>query len=158
MPSELADAEQLIGRIELRHRKHELAESHLRQALTQHTEQGNARGAALDRSLLIDLGLAIEDGSALREHTAGLKELLGDLLHSSIVESLNLRMFLALSWLRLHDTRVDDPLPHLEHAYREVLRKAFPLDPERRHQFLFEVPDNREIVERATHVGLETPD
>ncbi len=155
MPSELADAEHLIGRIELRYRKHDLAQAHLKRALAQHTQQGNARGAALDRSLLIELGLVTEDGSALREHTAGLKELLAGLRHSSIVESLNYRMFLGLSWLRLHDTRVDDPLPHLEQAYREVLRKAFPLDPERRHQFLFEVPDNRGIVERATHLGLD---
>ncbi|MDH3403531.1 MAG: tetratricopeptide repeat protein [Acidobacteriota bacterium] len=158
MPSELADAEQLIGRIELRHRKHDLARSHLDRALAAHLGQGNSRGAALDRSLLIDLGIATEDGSALREHTAGLKELLAGLQHSSIVESLNYRMFLGLSWLRLHDARVDDPRPYLEHAYREVLRKAFPLDPERRHQFLFEVPDNRAILDLATHEGLDAPD
>jgi hypothetical protein len=84
-----------------------------------------------------------------------LSELLTELQQSSIVESLSFRMFRALSWLRLHDARVEDPLPHLEHAYREVLRKAVHLDPERRHQFLFKVPDNRAIVEYATREGLE---
>lgn len=158
MPAEVADAEQLIGRIELAHRKHDLARTHLTRALEQHTAHGDARGAAMGRSWLIDLGLATEDGSALREHTAGLKELLPQLQHSSVVESLSFRMFRGLSWLRLHDTRVEDPLPYLEHAYREVLRKAFPLDPERRHQFLFEVPDNRAIVELATRKGLAAPE
>jgi tetratricopeptide (TPR) repeat protein len=154
MAAEVAYAEQLIGRIELAYRKHDLARGHLSRALAQHLAHGDARGAAQARSGLIDLGLATEDGSALREQSAGLKELLPELQHSSIVESLSLRMFRGLSWLRLHDTRVDDPIPYLEHAYREVLRKAFPLDPERRHQFLYEVPDNRAIVELATRQGL----
>jgi len=157
MPAELADAEWLIGRLELSHRRHDLARGHLERALGQHTEQGNARGAALDHAGLIDIGLAAEDGSALRRHTAGLSELLTELQQSSVVESLSFRMFRALSWLRLHDTQVDDPLPHLQHAYGEVLRKAAPLDPERRHQFLFKVPDNRAIVEYATREGLEAP-
>jgi tetratricopeptide (TPR) repeat protein len=158
MPAGLAEADRLIGRIELSHRKYELARAHLERALAKHTEQANARGAALDHCWLIELGLAKEDGAALRRHTAGLSELLTELQHSSVVESLSYRMFRGLSWLRLHDARVEDPLPHLESAYREVLRKARPLDPERRHQFLFEVPDNRAIVDFATRQGLEAPD
>lgn len=158
MPGAVADAELLIGRIELSHRKHDLARNHLTRALARHTADGDDRGAALGHSWLIDLGLVTEDGSALREHTARLKELLPQLQHSSIVESLSLRMFRGLSWLRLHDTRVDDPRPYLDHAYREVLRKAFPLDPGRRHQFLFEVPDNRTILELATREGLAAPE
>jgi len=157
MPAELADAEQLIGRIEHSHRRHEAAVSHLERALEKHTDQGNARGTALDHAWLIDIALGAEDGSALRRHTSGLQKLLPELLHSSIFESLSYRMFRGLSWLRLHDTRVEDPRPHLEHGYREVLRKAFPLDPDRRHQFLFEVQDNREILDAATHEGLATP-
>ncbi|MCZ6508432.1 MAG: tetratricopeptide repeat protein, partial [Acidobacteria bacterium] len=157
MPAELADAEQLIGRIELVHRKYELARTYLENALKQHSAQDNARGAALDHTWLIDLGLAAEDGSSLREHTAGLKELLPELQQSSIVESLNYCMFQGLSWLRLHDPRVEDPRAYLEKAYREVLRKAFPLDPDRRHQFLFEVTDNRDILDLAAHEGLKVP-
>ena len=80
---------------------------------------------------------------------------MNELRQASAVERLSFRMFRALSWLRLHDARVEDPLPYLENAYKEVLRKAFPLDPERRHQFLFGVPDNRAIVEHATREGLE---
>jgi tetratricopeptide (TPR) repeat protein len=158
MPSELAEADRLIGRIELSHRKYDLARTHLELALEQHVEQGNARGAALDHSWMIELALANEDGAALRRHTARLSQLLTELQNSSIVESLSYRMFRALSWLRLHDASVEDPLPHLESAYREVLRKALPLDPERRHQFLFEVPDNRAIVDLATRQGLEAPE
>ena len=157
MSAELADAEQLIGRIELNHRKYASARAHLERALGQHTGQGSSRGAAQDHSWLIELGLATEDGSTLREHTAGLSDLLTELQHSSIVESLNFRMFRGLSWLRLHDTQVEDSLPYLEKAYREVLRKAFPLDTERRHHFLFEVPDNRAILELATSKGLDAP-
>ena len=140
------------------HRRYDLARTHLERALKQHGEQGNARGEALGHAYLIELGLVLEDGSALRRHTDGLSKLLEELQQSSIVESLSLRMFRALSWLRLHDDRVEDPLPHLDHAYREVLRKAFPLDPERRHQYLFEVPDNRAIVDFATHEGFEPED
>jgi tetratricopeptide (TPR) repeat protein len=158
MPAEIADADQLIGRIELAHRKYQLARSELQYALKQHLAQGNARGAALDHSWLIDLGLTTEDGSALREHIASLKELLPELQHSSIVERLNYSMFRGLSWLRLHDARVEDPKPYLQKAYHEVLRKAFPLDPERRHHFLFEVLDNRAILDLATHEGLAAPE
>ncbi len=158
MPDELGDAERLIGRIELRRRRYEPAREHLLRALERHAKANNARGCAIDRAALIDLGITTEDGSALREHTGELEKLLCGLQHSSIIESLNYRMYRGLSWLRLHDTRVEDPRPYLEHAYREVLRKAFPLDPERRHQFLFEVMDNRGIVELATREGLEAPE
>lgn len=155
MPSELAEAERLIGQIELSHRRYDRAREHLERALERHEEQADARGTALAHALLIDVGLATEDGSALRRHTAGLGGLMNELRQASAVERLSFRMFRALSWLRLHDARVEDPLPYLENAYKEVLRKAFPLDPERRHQFLFGVPDNRAIVEHATREGLE---
>ncbi len=157
MSAELADAEQLVARIEISRRRYDDAGEYLERALAQHREAGNSRGAAVDHALAIGLGIATEDGSMLRQHTAELEELLPDLHHSSEIESLNYRMYEGLSWLRLHDAKVEDPRKFLEQAYAEVLRKAFPLDPEQRHHYLFEVADNRAIVEQATREGLEAP-
>ena len=56
--------------------------------------------------------------------------------------------------VRERGTEAADPLPHLQSAYREILRKASHLEPQLRHHFLFQIAEHREILETATREGL----
>ena len=46
------------------------------------------------------------------------------------------------------------PTDALKRAYDRLMAKASHLSPELRHRFLFQIPENREIVDEATAAGL----
>ncbi len=68
------------------------------------------------------------------------------------------QLYHAAEWLRGKGHQVEDPLPHLERAYTELMRETGFLAPELRQRFLFQVPVHQAIVDAATRRGLGLPD
>ncbi len=150
----LADAEELLGRIRFGQRKFEEARSRFETALGLHRKQGDAKACGFDQAWLLETALALDDDPAIRKFVADLKSTMTDLGEFDLSEILSFRLYRGLDWLREHGRKVGDPLPYLERAYRQVLRKAGHLEPAQRHRFLFQIPDNQAIVEIATRQGL----
>ena len=67
------------------------------------------------------------------------------------------QLFRAGEWLRGKGLAKEDPLPHLERAYAELMRETSFLAPEHRQRFLFQVPTHQAIVDAATRRGLGMP-
>ncbi len=154
LTSSLAKAEQLLGRIRLSQRKHDEAERHLASALDEHRRIGDRFAAGLDLGWLLEMALLTDNHDQIRRYTTDLREIVATREQADLGEHLDFRLYRGLVWLQDHGHKVGDPLPYLERAYREILRKASDLDPELRHRYLFQVPDNLEIVETATHCGV----
>lgn len=149
-----ADAEQLLGRVQVGLRRYETALRHFQTALELHRAMDNKVSAAFDLAYLVDLGLTMEDEDAVAHHTLALEEALKELARPELEEQLHFRLFRGLHWLKRRGRSDADPQPSLERAYRELFRKASHLEPERRHYFLFQIDDYRHIVEAASRAGL----
>ena len=154
LSSRLADTEQLMGRIRLSQRRHDDAERHLTTALDSHRAIGNRFAAGLDLGWLLELALLTEKEDRIRSHTGDLREIVSTRDQADLGEQLDFRLYQGLVWLTDHGYKVGDPLPYLERAYQEILRKASDLEPELRHSYLFQIPDNLEITETATRCHL----
>ncbi len=150
----LADAEELLGRIRFSQRKFEEARSRFETALDLHRKLGDEKACGFDQAWLLESAIALGDDAGIRKFVADLKSTTTDLGEFELSEILSFRLYRGLDWLREHGRKVGDPLPYLERAYRQVLRKAAHLEPEQRHRFLFQIPDNQAIVEIATRQGL----
>jgi tetratricopeptide (TPR) repeat protein len=152
----LADAEQLLGKIQIRLRQLDSAKRHLETALEMHWEKGNQRSVAFDVAHLLQLALLQEDSAGVSRLTADLEQAVGRLPQPDLEEQLHFQIYQAARWQRERGVDTTDPQSHLQRSYREVFRKASHLDPELRHQFLFQIEEYREILEEGTRAGLTT--
>jgi tetratricopeptide (TPR) repeat protein len=149
-----ADAEQLLGRIQMRLRQFDSARRHLVTALDAHRDRNNQLALAFDQAYLIELALIVEDDDEVAQHTLGLKYAMARLSRPELAELLHYHLYRGLDRLKDRTQQPDDPLAHLKRAYSELFRKASHLDPELRHHFLFQIAEHREIIEEATRAGL----
>ncbi len=150
----LADAEELLGRIRFGQRKFEEARGRFETALGLHRKLGDAKACGFDQAWLLETALALDDDAGIRKSVGDLKSTMTDLGEFDLSEILSFRLYRGLDWLQRKGRKVGDPLPYLARAYRQVLRKAAHLEPDQRHRFLFQIPDNQTIVEIATRQGL----
>jgi glutathione S-transferase len=65
-------------------------------------------------------------------------------------------LFLGARWLAARGVRVPEPLPFLQRAYQELLRKTSFLEPALRQRFL-RIPEHQAIVDAATVARLPLP-
>lgn len=151
----LADADQLLGRVQLARRHLAEAEQHLAAALEGHRRQQDEAACAFDLAWLIELAQEADQVNAVDRRVRELQTVRARLSRVEMAEVLDHRLFRALEWLAERRVDLDDPLPYLQRAYEQVLGKAGHLRPEHRHRFLYDVRDNREVVEAATRLGLE---
>lgn len=150
----LADADQLLARIQLQRRHLAEAEEHLRSAMEGHRKQEDEGAYAFDLAWLIQVAQESEQVAPADRTVHELQTVRARLARVEMAEVLDHRLFLGLEWLARHGVNLDDPQPYLKRAWEQLLAKAGHLRPEHRHRFLYDVPDNREIVEAATRLGL----
>jgi tetratricopeptide (TPR) repeat protein len=149
-----ADAEQLLGRIQMRLRQFDSAKRHLDTALESHREKHDLLATAFDQAYLIDLALIVEDNDEVALNTVGLLDAMGKLVRPELAELLHYHLYRGLEWLKDHGRPLGEPLPSLERAYSELFGKASHLQPELRHHFLFQIAEHREIIDEAARAGL----
>jgi tetratricopeptide (TPR) repeat protein len=152
----LADAEQLLGMIQIRLRQSKSARRHLETALAMHREKGNQRSVAFDVAHLLQLALIEENPAEVSQLTTDLEEAVRLLARPDLEEQLHFQIFQSWQWQSQQGDDTADPQPHLKRAYRELFRKASHLDPELRHQFLFQISEYRKILEEGSRAGLTT--
>jgi len=152
----LADAEQLLGKIQIRLRQNDSARRHLKTALDMHREKGNQRSVAFDLAHLVQLALVEENKADVSRLTTALEEAVELLPRPDLEEQLHFQLFQSCQWQRQQGETSADPQSYLGKSYREVFRKASHLDPDLRHQFLFQISDYREILEEGSRAGLTT--
>ncbi|MGB5160266.1 MAG: tetratricopeptide repeat protein [Thermoanaerobaculia bacterium] len=150
----LADAELLLGRIGLQQRRFDSVLEHLSSALEVHREVGDDEAVGFDLAMLIRLAINTEEIEETAQWSDQLLEHLQNLPRAELLEEIQFGLYRGLTWLRERGAEAADPLPHLQSAYREILRKASHLEPQRRHHFLFQIAEHREILEAGTHAGL----
>ncbi len=150
----LADADQVLGRIQLRRRRFDEARQHLSAAREAHLGSEDLEAAAFDEAALLEVALSTAQPEAARRVLDDLVERRARLERPELSERLDYAIFRALDWLAARQVAVEPARPYLERAYAQVLTKAGHLTPELRHRFLFEVPANRDIVEAATRLGI----
>jgi tetratricopeptide (TPR) repeat protein len=149
----LGDAEQLLGRIRLKQRHFEDSRQHLDAAINIHQQHGDIMAATFDRAWLLETSIAVSDHRRIEELCSGLEAVLETLRYPELGETLDLRLYHGLEWLRQRGRQVD-PLKALRRGYRELYRKTELLSADLRNAFLFQIPDNRAIVNAATLHGL----
>ena len=152
----LAEAEQLLGRIQIRLRLNDSARRHLQTALELHRQKGNQRSTAFSLAYLLKLALIEEKADETSRLTAELHEVLNKLARPELQEQLHFQLYQSYRWLAEQGDSQADPKPFLDSAYREVFRKASHLNPDLRHQFLFQISEYREILEEGSRAGLTT--
>jgi len=150
----LGDAEQLLGRILLRQRQVATAEQHFEEALRLHERHGDAQAMAHDYGWMLELALVEGNREVLLETSSLLDALLARLAQPEREEILLYRLFKAFEWLRLRQLAVPDASDYLRRACDELMRKTGFLEPERRHEFLFQIREHEELIEAATHHGV----
>ncbi len=153
----LADAELLLGRVLLRHNQLAEAASHLASARRIHGARGDRAAAAGDIGWQLALEIQAQRGEDLLTLGGELDRYLEDHPYPELGEVLDLQLFRALEWLHRQDGDLDDALRYLRRGYRNLLRKTAYLEPGSRHAFLFQVPQNRDLLAAATRHGLSLP-
>lgn len=149
-----AEAEQLLGRIQLSRRQPQEARGYLQRALAYHRDRGDRVAAAFDRAFLLDAALAEDSQDEVMTLTRQLGGFLAGDSYPEQGERLDYRMFRGLEFLRELGIETEDPEPFLRRAYQALLAKAGLLDPPLRQVFLYQIPDNEAIVLAATKAGL----
>lgn len=150
----LGDAEQLLGRIRLDQRHYQDAAEHFRTAIGYHQQHGDIRASTFDRAFLLEACLALSQEKEIERLCTDLTAVIETLRYPELGEKLDLRLYQGLEWLRQrgHDT---DPLPPLRRAYQELYRKTELLSSDLRNRFLYQIDDNRRIINAATLHGLK---
>ncbi|MGH9464344.1 MAG: tetratricopeptide repeat protein, partial [Thermoanaerobaculia bacterium] len=150
----VADADQLLGRIQLRRRRFDEARQHLAAARETHLRTEELEAVAFDEAWLLEAALSTDQSNAAERSLRALLDRRARLERPELAERLDYRIFRGLDWLAARNVPAEEARPYLERAYEQVLAKAGHLAPELRHRFLLEVPANREIVEAATRLGI----
>ncbi len=153
----LGDAEQLLGRLTLRQHQPGEGRRHLAAAYRIHSARGDRQAAAFDLGWQLELDLAERDRDAAEESARTLDAYLDEHRYPEQGEILDLHLFHALQWLRGGEDGGEDSLRYLRRGYRNLLRKTAYLEPGARHGFLFQVPQNRELLAAATRLGVSLP-
>jgi tetratricopeptide (TPR) repeat protein len=153
----LADAELLLGRGLLRQNQLDEAASHLASARRIHGARRDAAAVAWDLGWQLALEIQAQREGDLLTLGGELDRYLQDHPYPELGEVLDLHLFRALEWLHREDGEVDDALRYLRRGYRNLLRKTAYLEPGSRHSFLFQVPQNRDLLAAATRHGLSLP-
>lgn len=154
----LGQAERLLGCILLQQRNWNDAEGHLNEAIRIHARRGDQQEHAHDLAWRLELGL--QQGGRAAEifrDAAALERLLEELPHPAGAELLFFRLHQGLAWLEKNGFEVHDKLGPLRRAYQELLRKTQFLEPGRRHQFLFQIAENQQILDAATRQHISLP-
>jgi len=152
-----ADAEQLLGRIQLRLRHGDAALANLEEAARLHRELGKGSSLLADLAYRIAAEIAGgrgEDVLAAYEKLAKERPLLDN---APLRELSDLHLYLAAEWLEEHHGKKLEPLAHLERSYDELMRQTAFLAPAMRQRFLFQVPLHRTIIDAATRRDLSLP-
>jgi tetratricopeptide (TPR) repeat protein len=155
----MARAERLLGRVLLARRRLGAAHGHLAHALELDRERGDHPAVAFDHAWLLEEAMAAGRAEDVRRHADALAEHVAQALareaYPDLGERLDLRVHRALTWLLDQGSPVAaDPVLPLQRAYAALMRKVGHLEPELRQRFLYQVAENRAIVEAATRAGL----
>jgi len=152
-----ADAEQLLGRIQLRLRRNDAALANLEEAVRIHRELGKGSSLLADLAYRIEVEIArgrTEAVLAAFEKLAVERPMLDN---APLRELSDFHLYLAARWLEERGGRNGDVLGPLKRSYEELMRQTGFLAPAMRQRFLFQVPLHRAIVEAATRHGLSLP-
>ncbi|MEM6701858.1 MAG: tetratricopeptide repeat protein [Acidobacteriota bacterium] len=150
----VGDAEQLLGRIQLQQRQYESAAEHFSVALEKHRQHGYLLESTFDRSWLLEAALAMEDAGQIERLTRELDTVMKTIAYPELGETLDLRIYRGLMWLRSRGIDDSAPITVLQRAYRELFRKTEMLDQELRNRFLLQIPENQAILNAATEHGI----
>ena len=150
----VADAELLLGRIHFQQRQYVAAEERFLAAFELHQENGFLHDATFDRARRLEAALALEDSQSIRQLTDELATVLSTIRYPELGERLDLSLYRGMMWLRAHGEDSHDPVLPLQRAHDELYRKTELLDTELRNRFLFQIPDNRAILNAATEHSL----
>lgn len=154
---QLADAEQILGRIYLQQRAFHQARTHLNAALTLQRRHHQLSSALVSESLQLERALEEGEAAEIRRICKLFEKEQHRLRPLTRRELIDLRLYRGHLWLAEHGGD-GDPLPFLRRAYRELMRKASLLAPDQRSVFLFQVKENGEILNAATACQLSLPD
>ncbi len=150
----VGDAEQLLGRIQIQQRQYERAAEHFEAALEKHRQHGYLLESTFDRSWLLETALALEDSRQIESLTRELDTVMKTIPYPDLGETLDLRIYRGLMWMRSRGIDESSPMTVLQRAYRELFRKTEMLDQELRNRFLLQIPENQAILNAATEHGL----
>ena len=153
----LGDAERLLGRCAWRQGRADEAVGHFYEALKLHGRHQDGESLAEDRGWLLEVAKDAGDADGVFQHAAELRTLVDEIRLPSSGESLDFRLFRALSWLRERDINTPDPEIYLRSAYQELMRKTNFLPAERRHHFLYQVREHQKILDAAVEYDLSLP-
>jgi tetratricopeptide (TPR) repeat protein len=154
--TELGNAALLLGQVLFHSRQPEEAEDCFREACRVHLRYKRRQAVALDSSWLLQLALERNDKSEILSRSAELESMaeIGDPIQGDMVFY---RLFLAFEWLRKRGTAARDPIEYLRGAHRELMRKLGFLEPQMRHQFLFNVREHQELLNAAAENQISMP-
>lgn len=153
----LADCEQLLGRIQSRLRRQDVALGHLEEAARLHGALGKRASCLADWSYRIAVEIARGQPEAVRSVYERLAAARAELPGAPSTELHEYHLFLAADWLESRGKKSATPRGHLQRAYEELMRQTAFLDKGLRQRFLFEVPLHRALVEAATRRDLPLP-
>ncbi|HZI64618.1 MAG TPA: tetratricopeptide repeat protein, partial [Thermoanaerobaculia bacterium] len=150
----LGHAEALLGRILLRQRQPAAAREHFGAALRLHRAHQDPASAAFDLAWALEAAVQRADREAVLQLGQELDAAIADQAYPEQGELLDLHLFQALDWLRAHDPEAGNPMVYLRRGYENLMRKTGFLSPDLRNRFLFQVPENRELLAAASRCGL----
>ena len=154
----IADAQQLIGRILLELRRHAEAARAFGEAAAEHRRLGALEAAVLDLTWWLEGALGQQDDAEVARLLREVEELLSRSETLGQREVVEFRLFRAYRRLARAPEDQRQILRHLRQAYHELLRKASFLDQEKRHSFLYRVPEHEAIVAAASEHGISLPE
>jgi len=153
----LGQAERLLGCILLQQRSWDEARGHLNEAIQIHAGRGDHQEQAHDLAWRLELAVQQKSSAEIFRDAAALERLLEELPHAAGAELLFFRLYRGLAWLEANGIEVLDKLGPLRRAYQELMRKTQFLEPGRRHQYLFQIVENQEILDTATRLEISMP-
>lgn len=156
----VGDGEQLLGRIHLAQRNATEARRHFQEARGLHRKHEDLVAVTFDQAWLLRVAFEWPVRETLEELVEEIASYLDNHPYPDLGERLDHVVFMALEKLAERGEsrgRIADRDRYLERAYNAILHKTQHLDPELRHRFLFQVPENDSILKAAAERGLGDP-
>jgi len=152
-----AEAELLLGEIQMRQRHPAAAIAHFTEAERLYRAAGN--DIALPEVLAARLEAEVATAEVARVETAfaALAAESQRRPHGSAAIARDFQLFHAGEWLREKGRRGEDPLPFLASAHAELMRETAFLDPGLRQRFLFQIPLHQAVLDAANRRALPMP-
>lgn len=152
-----ADAERVLGMVQLRQRRPEEADARFIEA--ERILRATHSDEALMTILALRLEAAITGGRAPAVERAMAAFERERTLRPEVPSAtlFDLHLWKGADWLRKHGRPGSDPLPYLQRSYDELLRQTGFLEPGLRQRFLFQIPEHAAILDAATRAGLSMP-